>query len=364
VPAPVRGRVLALACAVTAAPVLMSCTASSTAPPRGDAVAQEQLDRDLIEYLERPGLEEVRAVVVSVGDRIVFEEYRGGTAEDYHAQFSVTKSIVSTLVGIAVDEGLLDVDQTLAELLPDHVGTMDPAVAGTTLEQLLTMTGGFPDSWTGDSGQVFEQPNWVVASLASAAGPPGERFTYSDPGAHLVGAILVAATGEPVLDYARDELFGPLGIDSEPAAEPLFSPENAAAYDAADFAWAVDPQGLHAGGTGLKLRAPDMIDFGRLFLHGGRWDGEQVVSEAWVREATAAQVSARHAASSYGYFWWVDTAGGSPAYFALGFGGQLIEVVPELGLVVAVCTRVGDTNGVEPGRLTNMVDDVIAPALG
>jgi len=147
-----------------------------------------------------------------------------------------------------------------------------------------------------------------------------------------------------------------------PAAEPLDVPSNRGAYEAADFAWPVDPHGIHLPWGQLKLRPRDMVDLGRLYLHDGRWDGQQIVSAAWVKKATSAQVPARGAADDYGYLWWVGTADGSPAYLAWGYGGQLIEVVPDRDLVVVVVNRVEDQTGVSPAVLTFLVDNIIAPA--
>ena len=306
---------------------------------------------------------DVRAVIVAVGDRTVFEKYSSGGPEDYHYVFSVTKSVASTLVGIAVDEGLLRMDQTLAELLPDYAGAMDLQVGATTLEQLLTMTGGFPDSRAVDAGDFTPTSDWVALCLQSAVAPPGQQFAYSDVGAHLVGAVLVRATGRSVLQYAREKLFDPLGIPSIPSAEPLLDPIDNT-YEAAGFTWGIDPQGIHTASFNLAIRPLDMLAIGSLFLHQGRWRGMQVVSEDWVRQATAADAPGRSESEEYGYLWWIGTADGSPAYFAGGFGGQLIEVVPDRDLVVVVSTAVGDgASGTSISRLTDMVDEVIAPAL-
>jgi CubicO group peptidase (beta-lactamase class C family) len=348
--------------AVVAAAFLAGCTASAPAEAPGDSA--EQLRSDITAYLDDPRLDTVRAVIVTVGDRTLVEEYFDSDAADYRNVFSVTKSVLSTLVGIAVDDGLLQLDATLAELLPAYAGSMSPQVGGTTLEQLLTMMGGFRDTWFGPDGGVFEQPDWVGACLQSAVRPPGETFGYSDPGVHLIGAVLAQATGRPVLDYAREVLFGPLGIDTEPAAEPLAVPANLPAYTAAGFAWPVDPQGIHTGFSYLKIRPTDMALLGSLYLHEGQWDGRQVVSEEWVHEATTAHVRARGATNDYGYLWWVGSADDSAAYMAVGYGGQLIEVVPDRELVVVIATEVGDHALVDHADLTYLVDSVIAPAVG
>jgi CubicO group peptidase (beta-lactamase class C family) len=356
-------RVAVLLLVIAAGPFMTSCTAA--APPDQTSAA-ERLRSDLTEYLADPDLSDVQAVIVMANDRTLFEEYSESAPEDYHNVFSVTKSVVSTLVGIAVDEGLLRVDLTVAELLPASAATMSPAVGATTLEQLLTMTGGFPDTWRGDDSALFAQSDWVAYCLQSQTRPAGQGFAYSDQGAHLVAAILVQATGRSVLQYAREKLFGPLDIDTEPAAEPTAVASNLDAYEAAAFAWPVDPQGIHLGPTLLKLRPRDMAALGSLYLHEGRWDGEQVVSAAWLRTATAAHTPAFGSADDYGYLWWVGTADGSPAYLAWGYGGQLIEVVPARKLVVVVSTALSVVGRevVHPSSLTSMVDQIIAPALG
>ena len=243
--------------------VSTSCTTSS--PPQ-QPPSVERLRPDLVEFLKDPALADVRAVLVAVGDRTVFETYSSGGPGDYHNVFSVTKSVGSTLVGIAVDEGLLRLDQSLAELLPDHAGAMDVQVGATTLEQLLTMTGGFPDSRTVDADAFTPTSDWVALCLQSAATPPGQQFAYSDVGAHLVGAVLAQATGRSVLQYAREKLFDPLGIPSTPSAEPLLDPRDNI-YEAPGFTWGIDPQGLHTVSFNLAIRPVDMLAIGSLFLH-------------------------------------------------------------------------------------------------
>jgi len=137
---------------------------------------------------------------------------------------------MSTLVGIAVGEGRLRLDQPLAQLLPSYAATMTPAVAHTTLRQVLTMTAGLAGSFSvaGDLG-FATSPDWVRAILTHPAQPPGGSFVYSSGGSHLLSAILVTATGMSVLDYARAKLFDPLGIPTRPALQPLFDVRNPAA---------------------------------------------------------------------------------------------------------------------------------------
>ena len=284
-----------------------------------------------------PGYRQLRSVLVLADGRTVLERYYQGEQSDYHHVWSVTKSVMSTLIGIAIAQGKLQgVEQTLVELLPAYASDMSPAVAGTTCEQVLTMTGGFGAD-PGELPRVVS--DWVGEILSEPLSAPGGRFHYANGGSHLLSAILVQATGMSTLDYARQVLFDPLGIPSTPAYEPTATGEDWESFDesfeAADFAWAVDPPGVHTGMWGLRLRAQDLARIGLMYLGNGQWQGRQVVPEGWVREATGAQVDTGGGyTTSYGYQWWVTTADGAPAYAALGTAGQVLAVVPDRDLVV------------------------------
>jgi CubicO group peptidase (beta-lactamase class C family) len=343
---------------------------ASTTGPESGVSAEEHVAAVVDAYLEGDATgarEDVRAVLVTVGGRPLLERYYDSSAEATSGVFSVTKSVMSILVGIALDEGELgSVEQTLAELLPEYAAAMAPEVAGVTLRQVLTMTAGLPQDTAGSNPLPFETADdWIVAIVfGGLKGPPGEGFGYSSAGSHLLSAILVEATGRSVLDYAREKLFNPLGISTDPAAEPLAVEENLPVYEAASFAWPVDPQGLHLGHTYLKINAPDMAKIGQLMLDNGRWDGEQIVSTQWVTESTRAQVATSSGPTGdYGYQWWVTTANGFDAFAAAGFGGQLIEVVPALRLVVVVSNTVPDVPRLNSGSYIALVDQQIAPAV-
>ena len=158
--------------------------------------------------------------------------------------------------------------------------------------------------------------------------------------------MLAEATNMSVLDYARQELFDPLGIDTRPAVEQKPErvwedwPWDQKQYEAADFVWPIDPQGIHFGGALLKLRASDMVKLGQLHLDDGVWKGERIVPASWVQEATSSQVSASTMQGAttqlgdYGYLWWVGEMDEERAFAAVGAGGQLVVVVPDRRLVV------------------------------
>ncbi len=315
-------------------------------------------------------LEGLQAVVVVRDGKTVFERYYGTTAGEFHDIRSVTKSVMSTLIGIAIADGAISgVKATLAELLPAYREVMTPAVARTTLGQVLSMTAGLPDNWDGQVGD-----RWVFASdpvkaiLATPVRPPGEQFAYSDTGPQLLGAILEQATGQPLLDYARKKLLDPLGIDTRPAAQPEMTARGEITYRHSDFAWPVDSTGLNLGAGRMKLRPRDMANFGSLFLDQGQWHGRQLVPSAWVAAATSQHASAvglGGADVGYGYMWWVGETHGHPAFLAWGFGGQVIRVVPDLGLVIVVSTDLPspDSEGAKVESVLLLTDDVIVPIL-
>ena len=212
-----------------AAIVLAACTAAPTqipspsppasttptaapSPPDADFAA---IERDLRRALTDPELDDVRSVLVSVAGSTVIEYYHRRKPTDHAHVWSVTKSVTSILVGIAVDEGLLRVDQNLAELLPEHASEMTEEQRGITLRQLLTMTAGV----AGDDGGLSLESDDTVAQILAypMANEPGVLFTYSNSSAHLVAAVLRRAVDRPLLDYAREKLFDPVGIDTRPA---------------------------------------------------------------------------------------------------------------------------------------------------
>ena len=164
-------------------------------------------------------------------------------------------------------------------------------------------------------------------------------------------------------------LFDPLGIGTQPAFEPVFVLDDealGAALAAAGFAWPVDPQRRQTGAGWLKLRPLEMAKIGQLYLDGGRWAGRQLIPADWVKAATTQQVDSRPMGptNGYGYMWWVARAGDDPTFYAQGLGGQRIEVIPDLGLVVVISSEFDTTHqGVDGEDVDYLVRWVIAPTL-
>lgn len=315
---------------------------------------------------------DARAFLVSVDGTVVFERYWHQKPTAPSNTWSVTKSVLSLLVGIAIAEGHIDgVDTAVGVLLPEHAPRMTVAMRDTTLRRLLTMTAGLPAVGSMGADSFHASADWVSQLVQTRLNDGGE-FAYSNESSHLVAAILAEATGVSVLEYARSRLFAPLGIDTEPAAEPVASAAILHTYDDHGFAWPVDPQGVHLGHLGLTLAPHDMWKIGQLVLDGGRWEGRQVVPADWVRASTGLGTKAdRDAvpngpenAPGYGFFWWIDPAGPHEAALAQGSGGQLIDVVPELGLVVVVLSTTD--RGISPlegAAYHDLVESLIVPLL-
>jgi CubicO group peptidase (beta-lactamase class C family) len=246
---------------------------------------------------------------------IVFEYYADTYDQDtQHNLYSVTKSVTSTLVGIALDQGKLEsVDQTALSFFEGRrFANPSPQKEALTLEHLLTMTSGL--DWNEDDQLIAaleSSPNWAQMVLDTPmAAEPGGAFNYCSGCSHILSAVVQQAAGMPVLDFAQRYLFGPLGIT--------------------DFTWDVDPQAIAVGGWGLHMTTRDMAKIGLLYLHEGQWDGQQVVPAEWVQAATRAHVDLPDL--DYGYQWWIYPA--RNAFVAQGRGGQTIFVAPEDDLVV------------------------------
>ena len=337
-------------------PAAGSPTSTRGATPPADYLAMQ---RQLKQQLTGGGdLSAVRSVLVSVDGRAVIKYYRNSTPDDYAHVFSVTKSVMSILVGIAVDEGRLRPDQTLRELLPQQASSMTEEEASITLRQLLTMTSGIP----GGSGALHLSSTDTVSQVLEygITSDPGAAFQYSDAGAHLVAAVLREAVGRPILDYAREKLFDPLGIDTRPAWEG-WDQDPRSGFAEPGFGWVTDRSGLNVGGFGLKLKAPDLVKIGELYVNGGRWHGRQIVSAAWVEESTSPKLTPEQAKidGQYGYLWWVGEYTGHPVFAASGSYYQKIFCFPGPRLVVVVTAAAGSGPDTTYETLDPVIERVI-----
>ena len=343
------------------APLLPAATSEA------DLAMDQQLAAALDQEFASDDYAGLASVIVLADGRTAYERYYDSVATDHHHVWSVTKSIISTLVGIAIGEGKISgIDATLTQLLPDHAEDMTPGVAGITLEQLLTMTAGLADD-------LPSSDDAVASILSKQAFDPGTEFSYANNSAHLVAAILANATGIPLLEYARATLFDPLGIPTRPADQPAFADWNDLT-NSTGFGWYVDPQGINLGGLGISLRAQDMAKIGLLYLDHGAWQGQQVVPADWVTTATTEHVPLEPGVEGfapagevgYGYLWWTSRVDGDAAYSANGSFGQRILVVPNRSLVVVTQANFASaTRDWAPGdtALNDAFNSLIAPVV-
>ena len=240
-----------------------------------------------------------------------------------HNVYSCTKSVLSILIGIAIDEGYIEgVNQPVLTFFPEKsVANIDAHKEAMTLEHLLSMTAGLNcrDSylyrWDG-LYQMRSSPDWAQFMLdLPMVEEPGSYFEYCNGASFLLSAILQEATGVSAFEFAQEHLFTPLGIS--------------------DVVWESNPQGITIGYSDLQLRPGDMAKIGYLYLNDGVWDGEQIVPSAWVRDSTRKYISAT-LQEGYGYQWWVDVSG---SYMALGYGGQSIQIFPKFDLIIVTTAR-------------------------
>jgi len=290
----------------------------------------------------------IRSLLVQRHGVLIAEEYfHGARGDSLYQVWSVTKTMMSILTGMALERGdLEDLDQTLSEFLGPVVDSLPEDKGSITVRNLLTMTcglewheldgGGQYSTWVGSPDMiqyVIDLP-WVR--------PPGEAFHYHTGCTHLLSVVLTEAVGEPLLDFAREHLLAPLGIE--------------------EAEWWTDERGYFTGGMGLFLKPRDMMRIGELYLREGVWEGRQIVPTAWVRESTAPQLSTGGAiphGSDYGYLWWVGQSGGRRFYFANGYGGQFIFVSPALDLVVVATSTWRSMTWDQAGEQWGSVIDVV-----
>lgn len=284
----------------------------------------------------------IAGMVVRKDGETVYERYFGGcTAESRLNVFSVTKSIISILLGIALDRGCLgSVDQRVLEFFPEYTPKRgEKTIQRITIRDMLTMTAPYKYRSTPYT-KYFTSPDWVRFSLdlLGGKGPVGE-FRYAPLiGPDILTGILTRVTGQSVLDFAKEHLFVPLGIPVERSITFCSKDEQMAFYESTDLrVWAADPAGVNAGGWGLTLSAMDMAKIGALILHSGVYDGTRIVSEKWVRESTAEHSRWTERDLPYGYLWWVLPQEHGCA--AMGDGGNALYVSPDKNMVVAIVSR-------------------------
>jgi CubicO group peptidase (beta-lactamase class C family) len=297
----------------------------------------------LVEWLDRFPAANIHSVLVARRDVLAFEHYRTGTdqywakampdfvhgASTLHDLRSITKSVTSLLVGIAIDQGHIGgVDDPIFKYLPSYTDLRTQEKDRITLRHLLTMSAGFEwdeyipytDPNNSDS-QMWRAPDRFRFALAQRlVSSPGATWNYNGGCTEILGAVASSATGQRIDDYARQVLFETLGIE--------------------DVEWMCYPDQMPAASSGLRLRPADLVKIGEIVLAGGSWRGKRIVSTRWIQDSTAVHIGPADRLTFYGCQWWQGrsfiTGREVPWIAAMGRGGQRLFIVPALDLVAVI----------------------------
>ena len=267
----------------------------------------------------------------------IYEKYFDGyTKEDVLHIASVTKSIISILIGIAIAKGYIkNIEQKILEFFPDYtIKRGEKTIQNVTIKNLLTMTAPYKyksELYT----KVYSRDDLVKAALDLLGGKSeiGE-FKYTTVGINILSGVLTNATGQSVIGFGKEKLFKPLGTKV---------PKNAFIQNKEEYltflkdkyvtGWIADPKGVNTAGWGLTLRPRDMIKIGQLYLNGGEWNSEQILSSQWIEDST--KEKSQWGELSYGYLWWIV----DDCYAALGDGGNVIFIDTKKEMIVTIASR-------------------------
>ncbi len=328
----------------TGAALAQLADAPLRAPP---AIAPATLDTA---FARAADLAPLTSLVVAHRGRLVREAYFRGLRPGRRVNVkSVSKSVISALIGIALDQGYLrTADQRLWEFFPERFAAeADVRWFRITLHDLLSMRTGLETSSFYNYGPWVTSRNWVDWVLRRPFEcMPGSCWSYSTGSTHVLSAILTRVTGQSTLRFAREQLFAPIGVELA--------------------AWERDPQGIYMGGNNMLFSPRELLAFGLLFANGGQHDGRQIIPPEWIELSWQRLGRSPWNGHSYGYGWWTRTLAGHDVHFAWGYGGQYLFVVPELELVVAVTSSL--TNR-PPGsrahnrRVLRLMRDYLIPSV-
>jgi CubicO group peptidase (beta-lactamase class C family) len=289
----------------------------------------------------------LQSLIVARSDSTVLEFHRDGLSpEDPVNIKSASKSVLSALVGIALERGdLSTINQPLTHFFPEILGNASDAKQTITVRDVLLMRSGLESTSFENYGPWVTSNHWLRYALTRPMkSRPGSETNYSTGNSHIIAAVLSKATGRDLKDYAQDHLFDPLNVRIR--------------------AWQRSPEGYRFGGNNLSITTEAMLKFGRLYLNDGQWHGQQVVPADWVEESTARIVFDTHHGYPYGYFWWNARYHGLDVDFAWGHGGQYVFVVPERDLVVVTTSDLQSVIGTDDytGRIHTLLKESILPA--
>lgn len=322
------------------ATLLATAAVAAQAPPPAPSLAAAERSA--------AALPRLHSLLVSWRGELILEHYARGWSPTRLANIkSASKSIISALIGIAIERGLIkSVDEPIVRFFPDLRRDPDPRKQAITVEDLLTMRTGLQSTSGQNYGSWVNSRNWVRDALdRPMVTDPGTSMEYSTGTSHLLSAILTKVSGTSTRQFAQRTLMGPLGITLAH--------------------WQRDPQGIYMGGNEMQMTPRQMVALGELYLNRGRHGGTQIVPEAWVDTSCEPRTFSRWDADRrYGYGWWIRELGGRETCFAWGYGGQYIFVFRDLDLVVVTTSSTTDSEerrGYRRALFDLLERDVLAP---
>ncbi|WP_138468086.1 serine hydrolase [Poseidonocella sp. HB161398] len=294
------------------------------------------------------GLGQLHCVMIAQnGQTVLSRRVRGPSMESPANVKSVSKTLLATLAGTAVDRGEIPgLGATLGELAPGLVPAgADPRVAGLTVENLLSLQAGLERTSGGNYGAWVSSSDWVADALSRPfVAQPGARMLYSTGTTHVMGAVLAEVTGQSLLELARDRLGDPLDMPFAP--------------------WVADPQGYYLGGNDMATTPAGLLRFAEMIRQGGSLEGRRVVSSGWIDESLRPRTRSPYSGLDYGLGWFLGRSRGTRIALARGYGGQIAAIVPDLSLSVVILsdpTRPARSEGYF-GDLMALLTDRILPA--
>lgn len=305
--------------------------------------------RDLEEIAE--GVFEVgsvEAIMIEHQNELVTQQFMGRMNANRPVNIkSASKSIMSLLIGIAIDKGYLEgVDQPIGEFFPDFFeANPDSAKEAITIKDLLTMRAGLESTSIRSYGRWVVSNNWYEYVLNSdMVEEPGGEMIYSTGSSHLLSVILTRASGMNTRQFANRYLFGPMDIELG--------------------GWDRDPQGYYFGGNNMAMRPADMLKIGRMMMDMGEYNGERIISREWIWDSVKVYTRSNYNPYDFGYMWWQRPISGYETIFAWGHGGQYIMMLPELDTVIVIASNLMTSQGRGYQReLFRYLENELVPAL-
>lgn len=334
----------------------------------GTTVANPKHLCELSSKLEKSDSPNIHAVVLVRDGALIYEHYRKGldakwgvwigeveyAADRKHDVRSISKSVVSLLVGIAIDRGLIEsVEQPVFTFFPEFASLRTPKKDRILVRHLLTMSSGiewheerpYTDPENSEIRMIFAPVSYRYLFEQQMAAEPGLVWNYNGGSTTLLAAILERVTEMPLLDFAQESLFRPLGI--------------------ADVEWLEMPNGQPAAASGLRLRPRDLAKLGQLVLNEGLWNGKRVVSATWLRESIKPRFTIRSGVR-YGYQWWIGTSALNDRKIdwkaGVGLGGQRLFILPTYDAVVAINAGLYKSDSQDEVAL-DVLNSYVLPAL-